>query len=132
MWVPAAKRPAQCVRLEYPLVINSEAELDYFLGGLISDVGRAVGNVAKAIDKVAPVSKIAKGIGSVVSAVDKVVPVSLMMAGGVLLRFAGDTALRPGPRRERDRCHWESREECLWRPTEGSPVSIGRGLCAGY
>jgi hypothetical protein len=79
---------------EYPIVIASEEELEEFLGGLISDVGRAVGNVAKAIDKVVPVSKIAKGIGDIASAVDKVVPISLMVPGGIVMRFAGDTALR--------------------------------------
>jgi hypothetical protein len=80
--------------LEYPVVIQSEEELDQFLGSLISSVGHAVSSVAKAVDKVVPISKIAKGVGDVVSAVDKVVPVSLMVPGGLLLRFAGDTALR--------------------------------------
>ena len=82
------------VRFEYPIVITSEQELDQFLGGLIQHVGRTVSNVAKAIDKVVPVSKIAKGVGDIASAVDKVVPVSLMVPGGPLVRFAGDAALR--------------------------------------
>ncbi len=36
---------------EYPLYGASDEELDYFLGGLISGVGRAVGGVAKTIGK---------------------------------------------------------------------------------
>ncbi len=50
---------------EYPLYRASDEEMDYFLGGLISGVGRAVGGVAKTI-------------GKAVSAVDKVVPVSML------------------------------------------------------
>jgi hypothetical protein len=81
-------------QFEYPIVIASEEELDQFLGDVISGVGKAVGSVTKAIDKVVPISKIAKGVGDVVSAVDKVVPVSLLVPGGVLMRFAGDTVSR--------------------------------------
>jgi hypothetical protein len=82
------------LNLEYPIVIGSEEELDHFLGTVISSVGNALGNVAKAVDKVVPVSKVVKGIGDVASAVDKVVPISLMVPGGIIMRFAGDTALR--------------------------------------
>jgi hypothetical protein len=62
------------LRFEYPMVINSEEELDYFLGKFIKGIGKAVSSVAKAINKV--------------------VPISLVVPGGVMLRFAGDTALR--------------------------------------
>lgn len=84
----------QSPQFEYPIVLASEEELDQFLGDVISSVGKAVGSVTKAIDKVVPISKIAKGVGDVVSAVDKVVPVSLLVPGGVLMRFAGDTVSR--------------------------------------
>ncbi|WP_433968354.1 hypothetical protein [Tunturiibacter gelidiferens] len=79
---------------QYPLVIESDEELEQFLGGLVSDIGHTVSNVVKAVDKVVPISKIAKGIGDVASAVDKVVPISLLVPGGVVMRFAGDTASR--------------------------------------
>ena len=47
-------------RLQYPIVINSEEELDYFLGDVVSGIGKAAGNITKAIDRVIQVSKVAK------------------------------------------------------------------------
>lgn len=82
------------LNFEYPIVITSEEELDLFLGDVVSGIGKAVGHVTKAIDKVVPISKVAKGVGDVASVVDKVVPVSLLVPGGPLLRFAGDAVSR--------------------------------------
>jgi hypothetical protein len=53
---------------EYPLYFASDKELDYFLGNVISSVGKAIGSVAKTA-------------GKALSAVDKVVPMSVLTSG---------------------------------------------------
>lgn len=53
---------------QYPLYIADDKELDYFLGSVISSVGKAVGGAVKSV-------------GKVVSAIDKVVPMSVLTSG---------------------------------------------------
>jgi hypothetical protein len=59
----------------YPLYEASDEELNYFLGSLVSSVGKAVGGAAKAVGSVA------KTAGKALSTVQKVIPAPVLTAG---------------------------------------------------
>jgi hypothetical protein len=76
-----------------------DPEMDYFLGGLVRSVGRAVGGVSRAVEKIGPLRDVARTAGGIVRTVGKAADAvgKIPVVGDVARAGIGAARLSLGP-----------------------------------